>query len=1013
MTGDDCPAPPCEVSGGTISTGDNATDISVCIDDADSEDIVVALSGQSGTNSAWVVTDTALNIIEIDTNNVFNFDAAGAGVCLIWHLSFEEGLVGAVVDSNAANLDGCFALSNSIRVTRLTGMDCQMRSCDAQGGRLSTSEGATEITICNNDADPFDVNLMGAAGARNAWVITDTSGRVLGFPLAPPFNLSNAALGTYLVRHLSYDGTIMGASLGANIDDFGGCFGLSNAITVIRTDVTASELLYPDSTQSQIICVGDGVADDISVLAFGGSGLAQSWVVTDTAGVILDLPTNFPVDFESTQGGTCLIWLVNHASDLTGATIGANANDLEGCFALSNPLTLVREGVNGGSLLTQIGSSEVLICVGDDIADPLDLTLSGAVGRNSAFVVTDTSGIIIDTSDDLDFDFEDAGPGVCLIWHLSYNDSTTGLTVGDTASNISGCFDLSNPVTLTRVAGEDCPLPCGAVGGRLETVDGQTSITLCTDDNLSDLFDLTNAGAVGDTIAFVVTDELGNILGINENFEADFEGTGTGILLVRSISYTQGTSLPEVGGNLNLLTGCFALSNVFRVNRMEGQDCSDICTADGGVLNSNLGKEITICTDDGVEDEIVFFVSGTNGSNNTFVITDAVAEILRLTQETTIDFEGTGSGSSVVWHISYEDGLTGLVEGGNIDDIEGCFDLSDPINVIRQTGNDCPRDCTTDGGTISTIEGDTDLVFCAGDVNFVVTHDNLSDDTTSSYYYVITDEVGNIRDWQNSLDGGNINLNRDPGGVCRVYGYNSLDSEALEVGLNIADLDLGINCGAISSNFINVTKEIGGACDEGCHVPRDVRTKNIGGNKWEITWDRVDDARGYTVLVGYEGLPNSFAAIPIRRNRVTLTGPADRVIVLQIKANCGFNEESPFTELITLIDTGVSRSNSSIGRSLDIQHGTVLSSGIIITEQAVAFPNPAQDNITVWYDGQDVDGRLSIFDQTGRRVLSKTISGDQEFHDISISSMSEGIYFIMIEREGELLMQDKLIKAYH
>ena len=196
-------------------------------------------------------------------------------------------------------------------------------------------------------------------------------------------------------------------------------------------------------------------------------------------------------------------------------------------------------------------------------------------------------------------------------------------------------------------------------------------------------------------------------------------------------------------------------------------------------------------------------------------------------------------------------------------------------------------------------------------------------------------------------------------------------------------------------------------------MPRDVRTKNIGGNKWEITWDRVDDARGYTVLVGYEGLPNSFAAIPIRRNRVTLTGPADRVIVLQIKANCGFNEESPFTELITLIDTGVSRSNSSIGRSLDIQHGTVLSSGIIITEQAVAFPNPAQDNITVWYDGQDVDGRLSIFDQTGRRVLSKTISGDQEFHDISISSMSEGIYFIMIEREGELLMQDKLIKAYH
>ncbi len=1008
-SGDDCPSPPCEALGGTITTGDNVTNISVCVDDAQSEDIVVALSGQSGSNSAWVVTDTSLTILEIDSSNVFNFDSSRAGVSLIWHLSFEDGLEGAVVDSNAANLSGCFSLSNSISVTRLTGDDCPLDSCAAQGGSLSTAAGSTEITLCNDDADPFDVNLIDAQGDRNAWVITDTAGFILGFPLAPPFDLSNAEVGTYMVWHLSFDGTIAGASLGSNANDLDGCFGLSNPITVTRTDVMASTILYADSTQTQRICVGDGVADVISVVSSGGTGMTQSWVVTDTAGVILDLPDSFPLDFEPTQGGTCLIWLLNHGSDLAGATIGSNADDLQGCFALSNPLTLIREGVDGGSLLTDIGSSNVLICIGDDSADDLGLTLSGAVGQNSAFVVTDTAGVILETSDDLDFNFEDAGPGVCLIWHLSYSDDTVGLAVGDTASNITGCFDLSNPVTLTRVTGDDCPPPCGAVGGSLETLDGEMSITLCTDDNLSDLFDLMIVGAIGDTVAFVVTDDLGNILGINQDFEADFEGTGAGTLLVRSISYNSGTILPNVGGNINLLTGCFALSNIFTINRVEGPDCSSVCAAEGGVLTSDLGTEITICSDDGVQDVVSFLVSGFGGTNNTFVITDAAAEIIRLTTETSIDFEGTGSGTSFIWHISYEDGLSGLVEGANANDLEGCFDLSNPITIVRQIEDDCPQDCTTDGGSISTIEGDTDLVFCAGDVNFSVTHDNLSDDTTSSYFYVVTDEDGVIQDWQNSLEGGDFNLNRDPGGVCRIYGYNTLDGEELEEGLNIDGL--GTNCGAISSNFITITKETGGACDEGCHVPRDIRLQNLNGNKWVVSWDRVDDARGYTVLVGYEGLPNSFAEVPIRRSRITLTGPADRVIVLQIKANCRFGEESPYNELITLIDTNGSRSSSSVGRSLDIQHGTVLSSGIIISEQAVAFPNPAQDQITVWYDGQEVDGRLSIFDQTGRRVMTKSISGSQEFHNVSISALSEGLYFMMIESEGQILMQDKLIKA--
>ena len=53
-----------------------------------------------------------------------NFETTGVGVCLIWYVVFED-ITGAEVGANAADLGGCFALSNSIQVTReLCPEDC-------------------------------------------------------------------------------------------------------------------------------------------------------------------------------------------------------------------------------------------------------------------------------------------------------------------------------------------------------------------------------------------------------------------------------------------------------------------------------------------------------------------------------------------------------------------------------------------------------------------------------------------------------------------------------------------------------------------------------------------------------------------------------------------------------------------------------------------------------------------------------------------------------------------------
>jgi len=163
----------CNVDGGAISTDDPTI---ICVDSI-GDPIDVTLMGATGTNSAWVITDTALTILGLPMAPPFDLNGAGPGTCLIWHLSYEDGLVGATVGENAANLSGCFDLSDSITVVRN----------EPNGGTISTND---PTTICvDGVGDPIDVTVMDATGSNSAWVITDADGNILGLPAGPPFDL--------------------------------------------------------------------------------------------------------------------------------------------------------------------------------------------------------------------------------------------------------------------------------------------------------------------------------------------------------------------------------------------------------------------------------------------------------------------------------------------------------------------------------------------------------------------------------------------------------------------------------------------------------------------------------------------------------------------------------------------------------------------------------------------------------------------------------------------------------
>ncbi|AUP77377.1 glycoside hydrolase family 48 protein [Flavivirga eckloniae] len=97
--------------------------------------------------------------------------------------------------------------------------------------------------------------------------------------------------------------------------------------------------------------------------------------------------------------------------------------------------------------------------VGDNIDDfATGIGLSGNIGQSSQWIITDgiNNILALPTSPDL-VNFDTQSPGTALIWHLSYNGTVGGVTVGNNTSAITGDFDLSNSISVTKTDPNGCP----------------------------------------------------------------------------------------------------------------------------------------------------------------------------------------------------------------------------------------------------------------------------------------------------------------------------------------------------------------------------------------------------------------------------------------------------------------------------------------------------------------------------------------------------------------------------
>jgi len=516
-------------------------------------------------------------------------------------------------------------------------------------------------------------------GSTQNYVITDAEKNILGLPptlmAVEGVNFDDAGIGACYIYHITYEEGLSGLDAGENLDDLVGDFDLSNFIVVNRNALNAGVL-----AGGPFEFLVDGMSDMVSGITLDDAALngeTQSYVITDDSKNILGLPPTLEavegVDFDGAGVGSCYIYHITYSGSLTGLAMGDNLEDLMGSFNLSNFIEVERNGLNAGVLSG--GTYEFTVDGTPDMATGLGLDDSEVTGSNQGFVITDADLNILGLPPTLEaaqgVDFDGAGVGVCLIWHISYEDGLVGLEAGMNAGNLDGFFALSNSITVTRNG-----INAGVIsGGPYEfTVDGMP-------DMVSGL-SIDNSMATGTNSSWVITDDQNNILGLPPSLAAvegvDFDGAGAGVCLIWYLRYEDGLTGLMMGNNVSELDGFYGLSNSITVTR----NPLDAGTLSGGPYTFTV---------DGTPDMVsgvMLDATNLNGSNQTYVITDAAGNILGMppTLEAVegVDFDGAGVGVCYIWHLTYEDGLMGLAMGQNANDLDGFFDLSNFIMVTRQ-----------------------------------------------------------------------------------------------------------------------------------------------------------------------------------------------------------------------------------------------------------------------------------------------------------------------------------------
>lgn len=78
-------------------------------------------------------------------------------------------------------------------------------------------------------------------------------------------------------------------------------------------------------------------------------------------------------------------------------------------------------------------------------------------------------------------------------------------------------------------------------------------------------------------------------------------------------------------------------------------------------------------------------------------------------------------------------------------------------------------------------------------------------------------------------------------------------------------------------------------------------------------------------------------------------------------------------------------------------------------EKIKIFPNPASDNIAIEIPTDYEQGLLEMYDISGRQIMQQQLSEQVLTHTLTVSNFQQGIYFVVISKQGKRSISDKML----
>ncbi len=628
------------------------------------------LENQSGDNTLIVISNQEGAIVEIINDLSYQFRDIEGEYFEIRAVTFSDNFTAPVPGDNIFSFEGCFVFSNELVVTKETVLS----------GFATTLSGNFEVFVCSGNGLPeiYEFTVDPIIGPKGIWVLTDTDENILAIQNEPVFDFEGLTLPKVHLRYLVYTGEVDGLFLGNWLGWLRGCFNFSTVVIIHNTLIEGGTLNMQSYGESHTICVQDGKSDVIRFQLSGNIGVHNTFIVVNEDNFISSVFQENEKDFNGFSSGVSKVYSISY-NTLEGLETGVPLSSLQGCFDLSNPVFIHKRRALGGTIITNQGTQESSFCIGDGEPDVVLLTLFDDQGSNSLWLFTDQAGQIQNILESPSFNFDNSSPGVTLIYHIAFEDGITGLNVGGHIQNINGCFGLSNPITVNKFQ---------ARGGTLSTTTQQTEVNLCLSQNSQPVVNVMLQNVRGKFSSWLITSLDGIILYKDKNPPFKALELGEGSFNIYHLRYETDVTKITVGNRINTLQGCFDLSNPVKINITEVKAAS-ISLGDQ-TLESNF------CVGDQPSDPFDLISEGGRGEFNSWIVTDENGMIRKIQTTPFFDFAGDDEGINLIYLLHYNGNIQNLVENNHMNELSGCYSISNPVKINKTIAGECSTTSTQD-----------------------------------------------------------------------------------------------------------------------------------------------------------------------------------------------------------------------------------------------------------------------------------------------------------------------------